>query len=55
LDGYTDSDTLRNVLDNLWNKIEGDITPSEEFQTLKGIEEFVRKLEQWAKDRTNNL
>ena len=55
LDGYTDSDTLRNVLDNLWNKIEGDITPSEEFQTLKGIEEFVRNLEQWAKDRTNNL
>lgn len=55
LDGYTDSDTLRNVLDNLWNKIEGDVTPSEEFQTLKGIEEFVRKLEQWAKDRTNNL
>lgn len=55
LDGYTDSDTLRNVLDNLWNKIEGDIIPSEEFQTLKGIEEFVRKLEQWAKDRTNNL
>ena len=33
MDGYTDSDTLRNVLDNLWNKIEGDITPSEEFQT----------------------
>lgn len=55
LDGYTDSDTLHNVLDNLWNKIEGDIIPSEEFQTLKGIEEFVRKLEQWAKDRTNNL
>lgn len=55
LDGYTDSDTLRNVLDDLWNKIEGDITPSEEFQTLKGIEEFVRKLAQWAKDRTDNL
>lgn len=55
LDGYTDSDTLRNVLDDLWNKIEGDITPSEEFQTLKGIEEFVRKLAQWAKNRTDNL
>ena len=55
LDGYTDSDTLRNVLYNLWNKIEGDVTPSEEFQTLKGIEEFVRTLEQWARDRTNNL
>lgn len=55
LDGYTDSDTLRNVLDDLWNKIEGDITPSEEFQTLKGIEEFVRKLAQWTKNRTDNL
>mgnify|MGYP001032441634 CR=1 FL=1 len=41
------------MLDDLWNKIEGDVTPSEDFQTLKKVEEFVRKLEQWAKDRTN--
>ena len=55
LDGYTDADSLKSILDELWNKIEGDVTPSEDFQTLKGIEEFVRTLAQWAKDRTNNL
>ena len=55
LDGYTDADSLKSILDKLWNKIEGDVTPSEDFQTLKGIEEFVRTLAQWAKDRTNNL
>lgn len=55
LDGYTDTDSLKSILDELWNKIEGDVTPSEDFQTLKGIEEFVRTLAQWAKDRTNNL
>ena len=55
LDGYTDADSLKSILDELWNKIEGDVTPSEDFQTLKGIEKFVRTLAQWAKDRTNNL
>lgn len=55
LDGYTEADTLKSLLDQLWNKIEGDITPSEDFQTLKGVEQFVRTLAQWAKDRTDNL
>jgi hypothetical protein len=55
LEGYTDSDKLSKLLSDLWNKIEGDIIPSEDFQTLKGIEDFVRTLDQWTKDRTNNL
>lgn len=52
---YIDSNTLEGVLNDLLNKIQGDITPSEEFQTLRGIEEFVRTLSQYVKDRTNNL
>lgn len=55
LEGYTDSDKLSVLLYDLWNKIEGEILPSDDFQTLRGIEQFVRTLDQWVKDRTNNL
>lgn len=52
---YIDSSTLEEVLNDLLNKIQGEVTPSEEFQTLRGIEEFARKLAQYVKDRTDNL
>ena len=41
--GYTTSDTLQALLDKLWNKIEGDTLPSEQFRTLRGIEDWLIK------------
>lgn len=55
LNGYTDQDTLTKILDDLWNKIEGDPLPTEEFRTIRGIEDFIRTFKRWAEDRTNNL
>lgn len=55
LDGYTDTDKLSDLLTDLWNKIEGSQLPSDDFQTLRDIEIFVKNLAQWSKDRTNNL
>lgn len=55
LDGYTDTDKLSSLLTDLWNKIEGSQLPSDDFQTLRDIEIFVKNLAQWSKDRTNNL
>lgn len=55
LDGYTDSDKLVDVLEALWNRIQGSTLPTEEFRTIRGIEDFVRKLAQFTKDRTDNL
>ena len=40
---YTTSDTLQALLDKLWNKIEGDTLPSEQFRTLRGIEDWLIK------------
>lgn len=40
-EGYTTSDTLQALLDKLWNKIEGDTLPSEQFRTLRGIEDWL--------------
>lgn len=42
-EGYTTSDTLQALLDKLWNKIEGDTLPSEQFRTLRGIEDWLIK------------
>ena len=55
LEGYTDSDKLSDVLEELWNKIQGSTLPTEEFRNLRGVEDFVRKLAQFTKDRTDNL
>lgn len=41
--GYTTSDTLQALLDKLWNKVEGDTLPSEQFRTLRGIEDWLIK------------
>jgi len=56
LRGYKDSDTLAHVLTDLYTKIEGaDIPPSEEFSTLKGIEDFVRELKATSEHTDANL
>ena len=55
LEGYTDSDKLSDVLEELWNEIQGSTLPTEEFRNLRGVEDFVRKLAQFTKDRTDNL
>lgn len=41
LDGYTNKDTLKKILEKLWNTIEGPILPSESFRTLRGIEDYL--------------
>lgn len=55
LDGYTDADNLSDILEALWNRIQGSTLPTEEFRTIRGIEDFVRKLESLVKNRTDNL
>lgn len=55
LEGYTDSNTLKEILHLEWLNIMGDPVPSEEFRTLRGVEDFVRVLSQWAHNRTDNL
>lgn len=41
LAGYTNKDTLANLLNALWNKIEGDTLPSQSFRTLRGVEDYL--------------
>lgn len=41
LDGYTNKDTLKKILEKLWFTIEGDVLPSESFRTLRGIEDYL--------------
>lgn len=39
--GYTNKDTLQALLDKLWNTLEGETLPSENFRTLRGIEDYL--------------
>ena len=55
LAGYTHTHNLEQVLDDLWNKIEGTPTPNTEFRTLRGIQDFVTLLAQTTKNRADNL
>lgn len=56
LKGYKDTDTLKDLLEQLWNKIEGsDVSPSEEFATLKDVEDFVRALKSTLEHTDENL
>jgi hypothetical protein len=41
LEGYTNKDTLKQLLTALWNTIEGDILPTTQFRTLRGIEDYI--------------
>lgn len=55
LSGYTHTHNLEQVLEDLWNKIEGDPTPNLEFRTLRGIQDFITLLAQTTKNRDDNL
>ncbi len=43
LDGYTNADTLKEIINALWLDIQGSPLPSEEFRTLRGFEDFLIK------------
>lgn len=59
LDGYTDKDNLKTIIENissgLTENILGNPIPSEEFRTLRGIEDFVRLLKTNTKNAIANL
>lgn len=55
LDGYTDKDTLADILQNLHEDIWGDPFPTEPFRTLRGIEDFVREFKSQSENTDENL
>ena len=55
LSGYTDKDTLLQVLQDLTISILGTPTPSEEFRTLRNIEDFVRVFKAESENTDYNL
>lgn len=55
LEGYTDTDKLRQVLTNLQTDIIGNPIPSENFRTLRAIEDFVRILQSTSENKDNNI
>lgn len=55
LEGYTDTDKLRQVLTNLQADIMGSPIPSENFRTLRAIEDFVRILQSTSENKDNNI
>ena len=55
LSGFEDTEVLKNVLDTLVSNIMGDPLPTEEFRTLRGIEDFVRILKSNSENTDSNL
>lgn len=55
LNGYTNKDTLSQVLSSLISQIQGSPAPTETFQTLTSAEQFVRELKQKLEDSIANL
>lgn len=55
LEGYNDTDTLQNLLSGIVNDIMGDPYPSDEFRTLRNIEDFVRLLKSTSENSDQNL
>lgn len=55
LEGYTDTEVLKTVLEDLVNNLLGNPTPTESFRTLKGIEDFVRELKSQSEATDKNL
>ena len=55
LDGYSDKDKLASVLDNLSSNILGSPVPTEEFRTLRAIEDFVRTFKSSLESRADNI
>lgn len=55
LEGFTDQDNLLDILTQLWYNIQGDPLPTEEFRTLRGIEDYVRDFEADIKHQADNI
>lgn len=55
LAGYDYKHNLHDVLEDLWNRIEGDPTPNLQFRTLRGIQDFITLLESSTKHSIQNL
>lgn len=55
LDGYKDTDKLKDLLTTLIDDIMGDPLPTEQFRTLRGIEDFVRELQSKSQNTDANL
>lgn len=55
LEGYTDTEKLKQVLTELYNNILGDPVPTEEFRTLRAIEDFIRILKSESEASDKNL
>lgn len=55
LEGYTDTQKLRHVLLDLQAEILGNPIPSEDFRTLRAIEDFVRILKADSENTDKNL
>lgn len=55
LDGYTDQDTLANIIEDLYNRILGTPIPTDTFKTLRGIEDTIITLSTTITSREDNL
>lgn len=55
LEGYSETDQLKTILEKLVADLMGLPLPSEEFRTLRGIEDFVRLLKSQSKNADDNL
>lgn len=55
LDGVADSDTLLNLLEFLYNRIQGTPLPSEQYRTLRGIEDKLVAIEVTSNNQHANI
>lgn len=55
LEGYTDTEKLKQILVNLYNNILGDPAPTAQFRTLRAIEDFIRVLKSESEASDKNL
>lgn len=55
LEGYTDTEKLKQILVDLYNNILGDPTPTAQFRTLRAIEDFIRVLKSESEASDKNL
>lgn len=55
LEGFSDQDKLKEILDNSLNNIIGTPSPSEEFSSLRNIEDFVRLFQLTIANALHNL
>lgn len=55
LEGYSHTHNLQQVLEDLYNKIQGNPVPNEGFKTFRDIQEFITVLAEATKNRYENL